>query len=54
MFYKHNGQFFIYGITSFGVVPKCSEDASVPGVYTKVETYLEWIEGIVWPNDVIL
>lgn len=37
----------IVGITSFGY--RCS--ASVPGVYTRVYSYLKWIEDIVWPNE---
>lgn len=37
----------LYGITSYG--DGCA--ASVPGVYTKVASYLNWIEGIVWPEE---
>lgn len=36
----------IVGITSFGVL--CGTP-NVPGVYTRVAHYLDWIEAIVWP-----
>lgn len=54
IFYREREIYYIYGVTSFGLVKTCSEDAAVPGIYTKVEKYLDWIEGIVWPNDVLL
>ncbi|KAH9628786.1 hypothetical protein HF086_004946 [Spodoptera exigua] len=36
----------LVGVTSFG--RGCG--SSVPGVYTRVSRYLDWIESIVWPN----
>ncbi|KAK4881826.1 hypothetical protein RN001_005145 [Aquatica leii] len=36
----------IVGITSFG---KACGVANVPGVYTRVSNYIDWIEKIVWP-----
>lgn len=38
----------IVGITSYG--KQCGELAS-PGVYTRAYNFLDWIEGIVWPNQ---
>lgn len=37
----------LIGITSMGSV--CG-DLDIPGLYTKVFPYLDWIEEIVWPN----
>lgn len=37
--------FYIVGITSFG--KSCASNS--PGVYTKVSSYLNWIEEVVWP-----
>lgn len=36
----------IIGVTSFG---KACGVATIPGVYTRVSNYVEWIESIVWP-----
>ncbi|XP_055389933.1 uncharacterized protein LOC129618930 [Condylostylus longicornis] len=36
----------IIGITSFGI--SCATE--IPGVYTRVASYLDWIESIVWPT----
>lgn len=37
----------VIGITSFGKL--CGSAA--PGIYTKVQNYLSWIEKTVWPNS---
>lgn len=37
----------ILGITSFGRI--CG--GSSPGIYTRVSSYLDWIEDKVWPNE---
>lgn len=38
----------IVGVTSFG---KACGFVGVPGVYTRVSNYIEWIEGIVWKGN---
>lgn len=40
--------FDLIGITSFGS-RKCG--TKKPGVYTRVSSYLNWIESIVWPES---
>lgn len=42
-------RFYLVGITSFGL--GCGESASI---YTRVASYLDWIETIVWPDDASL
>nr|XP_032524786.1 serine protease snake-like isoform X3 [Danaus plexippus plexippus] len=39
----------IVGITSFG--RDCGRKMS-PGVYTRTSKYIDWIENVVWPDDV--
>jgi len=39
------GGYDIVGIVSYGV----SCGTKIPGIYTRVSAYLEWIERIVWP-----
>lgn len=39
---------YIIGVTSFGF--KCAR-ANSPGIYTKVASYVEWIEDNVWRRD---
>ncbi|XP_073828776.1 serine Protease Immune Response Integrator [Musca autumnalis] len=46
---KINGQFkraYVVGVTSFG--QGCAGEP--PSIYTRVSSYLDWIESIVWPN----
>lgn len=38
----------IVGVTSYG--PVFCGSSGIPAIYTKVHTYLSWIESIVWPN----
>ncbi|XP_055375886.1 serine protease snake-like [Condylostylus longicornis] len=42
---RRRARYFIIGVTSFGST--CA--GQIPGVYTKVFSYLDWIESIVWP-----
>ena len=39
-----NKVFYLYGVTSFGL----SCNTNLPSFYTRVSTYLQWIENIVW------
>ena len=39
----------IVGVTSFGA-GACGTKG-IPGIYTKVHSYLDWIEGIVWEKE---
>jgi secreted trypsin-like serine protease len=46
---KSNEYYYtVVGITSFGSA-YCGYS---PGVYTRVEKYLDWIENVVWPGVV--
>ncbi|XP_049884268.1 venom protease-like [Pectinophora gossypiella] len=40
--------FYIIGITSFG--GECARSGQ-PSIYTRVSSYLDWIEGVVWPGE---
>ena len=52
LFYSSNDTYYIHGILSFGS-NKCAlpliED--VTNVFTKVGSYLDWIEETAWPRD---
>lgn len=39
----------VVGIVSAGY--SCGN--ALPGIYTRVATFIDWIESYVWPNDVI-
>ncbi|XP_060525026.1 clotting factor G beta subunit-like isoform X2 [Cylas formicarius] len=39
----------VVGITSFGI--GCGLSTNIPGVYTRVSNYVQWIEDIVWPAN---
>lgn len=39
-------QYFIVGITSFGI--GCG--SSLPGIYTRVNSFIDWIEKRIWVN----
>lgn len=40
-------QYFIVGITSFG---KGCGSPGIPGIYTRVSLFIDWIEERVWPK----
>jgi secreted trypsin-like serine protease len=44
--YFQDGNFYIVGITSFGI----SCQSKLPSFYTRVSHYLDWIEEIVWSS----
>nr|BAM18077.1 serine protease [Papilio xuthus] len=46
-FTSKDGHLRIVGVTSFG--SGCG--SVVPGVYTRIYKYLDWIESLVWPSD---
>ena len=39
---NENGKWAVIGITSFGP-DQCSQETGVPGIYTRVDQYLDWI-----------
>lgn len=39
----------VVGVTSFGKA--CGLARNAPGVYTRVSTYIKWIEDVVWPEE---
>lgn len=43
---SNNCIFHLVGVTSFG---KSCGVANAPGVYTRVSSYIDWIESVVWP-----
>lgn len=43
---KINCMYVVIGVTSFG---KACGYVNVPGIYTRVNNYVPWIESIVWP-----
>lgn len=45
---KHSCMYTVVGITSFGYEICGSE---YPGIYTRVHSYINWIESIVWPSS---
>nr|AEW46877.1 seminal fluid protein CSSFP027 [Chilo suppressalis] len=40
--------FYVMGVTSFG--KKCG-DSSQPAIYTRLSSYIDWIESVVWPGE---
>lgn len=42
----------IVGIVSFNGAGSCG--SKLPSVYTRVASYIPWIESIVWPDDTII
>ena len=44
---EKDGQFFIVGITSYG---KGCGSPGIPGIYTRVSSFIDWIEERIWPN----
>lgn len=42
-----SGKYYIVGIVSYGA--GCA--TKTPSVYTRVSSYLDWIEKYVWPSD---
>lgn len=42
----------VVGIVSFNGAESCG--SKVPLVFTRVASYIPWIESIVWPNDTVI
>lgn len=42
----------IVAIVSFSCTGTCG--TRLPSIYTRVATYIDWIESIVWPNDEVI
>lgn len=47
--YNRYKGYIVSGVTSFG---KLCGYTKAPGVYTRVEKYIPWIESVVWPDEV--
>lgn len=46
LFIRHpSGMSTILGVVSFGI--SCGTD--LPGVYTRIASYIDWIENTIWP-----
>ncbi|XP_041980804.1 serine protease snake-like [Aricia agestis] len=39
---------YVIGVTSFGI--SCARE-NLPGIYTRVSSFVDWIESVVWPDD---
>lgn len=44
--YEQSGLSTVVGIVSFGV----SCGSNLPGVYTRIASFMDWIEDTVWPS----
>lgn len=50
IFQQRDGFSIILGVVSFGV--SCGTE--LPGVYTRIASYIDWIESNVWPDVMTL